>query len=144
MKRAVILLSGGLDSAVALWLAKSEGYEVYSLSFFYGQKHDKELKAAEALALAAGVKKHRVVSINIDQWGGSSLTDKDMEVEDGDIDRTDIPVTYVPARNMIFLSIAASYAEAIAAQSIFIGVSQADYSGSHLSDPWSRLSMKEQ
>jgi len=114
---------------VALWLAKSEGYEVYSLSFFYGQKHDKELKAAEALALAAGVKKHRVVSINIDQWGGSSLTDKDMEVEDGDIDRTDIPVTYVPARNMIFLSIAASYAEAIAAQSIFIGVSQADYSG---------------
>ncbi|HBG88507.1 MAG TPA: 7-cyano-7-deazaguanine synthase QueC [Marinilabiliaceae bacterium] len=129
MKRAVILLSGGLDSAVALWLAKSEGYEVYSLSFFYGQKHDKELKAAEALALAAGVKKHRVVSINIDQWGGSSLTDKDMEVEDGDIDRTDIPVTYVPARNMIFLSIAASYAEAIAAQSIFIGVSQADYSG---------------
>lgn len=129
MKRAVILLSGGLDSAVALWLAKSEGYEVYSLSFFYGQKHDKELKAAEALALAAGVKKHRVVSINIDQWGGSSLTDKDMKVEDGDIDRTDIPVTYVPARNMIFLSIAASYAEAIAAQSIFIGVSQADYSG---------------
>ena len=129
MKRAVILLSGGLDSAVALWLAKSEGYEVYSLSFFYGQKHDKELKAAEALALAAGVKKHRVVSINIDQWGGSSLTDKDMEVEDGDIDRTDIPVTYVPARNMIFLSIAASYAEAIAAQNIFIGVSQADYSG---------------
>ncbi len=114
---------------MALWLAKSEGYEVYSLSFFYGQKHDKELKAAEALALAAGVKKHRVVSINIDQWGGSSLTDKDMEVEDGDIDRTDIPVTYVPARNMIFLSIAASYAEAIAAQSIFIGVSQADYSG---------------
>lgn len=114
---------------MALWLARSEGYEVYSLSFFYGQKHDKELKAAEALALAAGVKKHRVVSINIDQWGGSSLTDKDMEVEDGDIDRTDIPVTYVPARNMIFLSIAASYAEAIAAQSIFIGVSQADYSG---------------
>lgn len=129
MKRAVILLSGGLDSAVALWLAKSEGYEVYSLSFFYGQKHDKELKAAEALALAAGVKKHRVVSINIDQWGGSSLTDKNLEVEDGGLDRTDIPVTYVPARNMIFLSIATSYAEAIAAQNIFIGVSQADYSG---------------
>lgn len=129
MKRAVILLSGGLDSAVALWLAKSEGYELFTLSFEYGQRHNKELNAAEALAKAAGATEHRVVSINIGQWGGSSLTDMNMEVEDGNVNRTDIPVTYVPARNMVFLSIAASYAEAIGACDIFIGVSQADYSG---------------
>ena len=129
MKRAVILLSGGLDSAVALWLAKSEGYELYTLSFDYGQRHNKEINAAAKIAEIAGVKSHRLVSINMDQWGGSSLTDKNMEVEDGDVDRTDIPVTYVPARNMVFLSIAASFAEAVEAQNIFIGVSQVDYSG---------------
>jgi 7-cyano-7-deazaguanine synthase len=129
MKRAVILLSGGLDSAVALWLAKSEGYELYTLSFDYGQRHNKEIMAAAKIAELAGVKSHRLVTINMDQWGGSSLTDKSMEVEDGDVDRTDIPVTYVPARNMVFLSIAASFAEAVEAQNIFIGVSQVDYSG---------------
>ena len=128
-KRAVILLSGGLDSAVALWLAKSQGYEPFTLSFNYGQRHDRELRAAEKLASIANVNNHRLVTINMDQWGGSSLTDKTMEVEDGDVARTDIPVTYVPARNMVFLSIAASYAEAIGAQDIFIGVSQVDYSG---------------
>ncbi|MCA1745739.1 MAG: 7-cyano-7-deazaguanine synthase QueC [Bacteroidales bacterium] len=129
MQRAVILLSGGLDSAVALWLAKSEGYELYTLSFDYGQRHNKEIMAAAKIAELAGVKSHRLVSINMDQWGGSSLTDKSMEVEDGDVDRTDIPVTYVPARNMVFLSIAASFAEAVEAQNLFIGVSQVDYSG---------------
>ncbi|ASB50837.1 7-cyano-7-deazaguanine synthase QueC [Alkalitalea saponilacus] len=129
MKRAVILLSGGLDSAVTLWLAKSEGYELFTLSFDYGQRHKKELEAAAEITKVAGVKEHRLVTINMDQWGGSSLTDKNMEVEDGDVNRTDIPVTYVPARNMVFLSIAASYAEAIDAQNIFIGVSQVDYSG---------------
>ncbi len=129
MKRAVILLSGGLDSAVALWLAKSQGYELYSLSFNYGQRHDRELKASARLASLAGVKSHRIVNLNLDQWGGSSLTDKNIDVEDGDINRTDIPITYVPARNMVFLSIAASFAEAIEAQDIFIGVSEVDYSG---------------
>ena len=128
-KKAVILLSGGLDSAVALWLAKSEGFEPHTLSFSYGQRHDKEIKGAAILAQKAGVQNHRLVSINIGQWGGSSLTDKNMTVEDGDINRTDIPVTYVPARNMVFLSVAASYAEAIGAQDIFIGVSEVDYSG---------------
>lgn len=129
MKRAVVLLSGGLDSSVALWLAKSQGYELYTLSFNYGQKHNRELDAAKRLAALAGVKTHRVINLNLDQWGGSSLTDKSMEIEDGDITRTDIPITYVPARNMVFLSIAASFAETIEARHIFIGVSEVDYSG---------------
>lgn len=128
-KRAVILLSGGLDSAVALWLVKSQGYELHTLSFDYGQRHDRELKAASLLSDLAFAKSHKQVSINLGQWGGSSLTDKSIEIEDGNIDRTDIPLTYVPARNMIFLSIAASFAESIGAQDIFIGVSQVDYSG---------------
>lgn len=129
MQKAVILLSGGLDSAVALWLAKSEGYELYTLSFNYGQRHNRELEAASKLASLAGVTSHHVVNLNLDLWGGSSLTDKNMAVEDGDVNRTDIPVTYVPARNMVFLSVAASFAEAIGARNIFIGVSEVDYSG---------------
>ncbi|MBS2210830.1 7-cyano-7-deazaguanine synthase QueC [Carboxylicivirga mesophila] len=129
MKKAVILLSGGLDSAVALYLAKQQGFELYALSFDYGQRHNRELEAAKAIAEKAGAKEHQVVSLKLDKWGGSSLTDSAMEVEDGDVDRADIPVTYVPARNMVFLSVAASLAEAIEAQDIFIGVSQVDYSG---------------
>ncbi len=129
MKKAVVLLSGGLDSAVALYLAKSEGFEVHALSFDYGQRHDRELNAAKAISAAAQVTEHRLAVINMGQWGGSSLTDKSMSVENGDVSRTDIPVTYVPARNMVFLSLAASYAEAIGAQDIFIGVSEVDYSG---------------
>ncbi|TKG96076.1 7-cyano-7-deazaguanine synthase QueC [Puteibacter caeruleilacunae] len=129
MKKAVVLLSGGLDSAVALWLAKSEGFDVHGMSFDYGQRHDKELNCAKELAREAGCHEHKVVSLNMNSWGGSSLTDASMSVEDGDVNRTDIPVTYVPARNMIFLSVAASYAEAIGAQDIFIGVSEVDYSG---------------
>ncbi|WP_462317852.1 7-cyano-7-deazaguanine synthase QueC [Marinilabilia sp.] len=129
MKKAVVLLSGGLDSAVALYLAKSQGYETYALSFDYGQRHNRELIAAKALAKEAGAASHQVVTLKLDQWGGSSLTDPSMQVEDGDVSRKDIPVTYVPARNMVFLSVAASFAEAIKAQDIFIGVSQVDYSG---------------
>lgn len=129
MAKAIVLLSGGLDSAVALYLAKSKGYEVHALSFNYGQRHDRELNAAKALAEKAGVAAHQVVTLKLDQWGGSSLTDNNLEVEDGDVNRQDIPVTYVPARNMVFLSVAASYAEAIGAQAIFIGVSEVDYSG---------------
>ncbi|WP_430809307.1 MULTISPECIES: 7-cyano-7-deazaguanine synthase QueC [unclassified Carboxylicivirga] len=129
MKRAVVLLSGGLDSAIALHLAKSEGYAVHALSFDYGQRHSRELDAAKAIAAQAGVEEHQVVSLKLDRWGGSSLTDSTMAVEDGDVNRSDIPVTYVPARNMVFLSVAASLAEAVGAQHIFIGVSEVDYSG---------------
>jgi len=128
-KKAVVLLSGGLDSSVALYLAKSQGFELYALSFDYGQRHSRELEAAKAQAVKAGVAKHQVVSLKLSDWGGSSLTDSNIAVEKGDVDRTDIPATYVPARNMVFLSVAASLAEAIGAQDIFIGVSQVDYSG---------------
>jgi len=129
MKRAIVLLSGGLDSAVALYLARSHGFEVYALSFDYGQRHNREVQAAMAIAEKAGVAAHQTITLKLDQWGGSSLTDQSMELENGDVTRTDIPITYVPARNMVFLSVAASYAEAIGARDIFIGVSEVDYSG---------------
>lgn len=129
MKKAIVLLSGGLDSSVAIHLAKSEGFEVYALSFDYGQKHNKEIECAKATAKKVSAKEHNIVSLSLNLWGGSSLTDTKMAVEDGDVTRTNIPQTYVPARNMVFLSVAASYAEAIGAQDIFIGVSEVDYSG---------------
>ncbi|MDP4206057.1 MAG: 7-cyano-7-deazaguanine synthase QueC [Bacteroidota bacterium] len=129
MKKAVVLFSGGLDSTTVLHLAKSQGYEIYALSFNYGQRHSKELEVAKKAALAANVAEHRVVSINLDAWGGSALTDSKIDVPEYNEANTEIPVTYVPARNMVFLSIAASYAEAIGARDIFIGVSQVDYSG---------------
>jgi len=129
MKKAVVLLSGGLDSATALYLAKSEGYEVYALSFDYGQRHKKEVECAVELAKIAGVKEHVTIKTNMDAWGGSALTDKEIEVPQGDLKSESIPVTYVPARNMIFLAYAASYAEVKGAQDIFIGVSEVDYSG---------------
>jgi len=127
--KAIVLLSGGLDSAVAIYLAKSKGYEVYALSFSYGQKHTKELECAKNLAKKVGAKEHKIVNLALNSWGGCSLTDDSMEVKTGDAERSDIPDTYVPARNMVFLSVAASYAEAVKAQDIFIGVSQVDYSG---------------
>ncbi|MCQ2226949.1 MAG: 7-cyano-7-deazaguanine synthase QueC [Bacteroidales bacterium] len=129
MSKAVVLLSGGLDSTTALYLAKSEGHEVYAISFDYGQKHSRELESARRVAEKVGVVSHQVVSLNLSLWGGSSLTDEKMAIEDGDVDRNDIPMTYVPARNMVFLSVAASMAEAVGAQHIYIGVSQVDYSG---------------
>ncbi len=129
MSKAVVLLSGGLDSAVALYVAKQAGHEVHALSFDYGQRHNKELNCAKAIAQKAGVASHNIVTLNLDLWGGSSLTDKNIPVENGDVNRTDIPITYVPARNMVFLSIAASLAEAKGARHIYIGVSQVDYSG---------------
>lgn len=129
MRKAVVLLSGGLDSSVALFLAKSQGYELYALSCIYGQKHSKELQFAKEQAKLAGVVEHRIIDVNIGQWGGSSLTDRSVDIEDGDISRKDIPDTYVPARNLVFLSLAASFSESIGARDIFIGVSEVDYSG---------------
>lgn len=130
MKKAIVLLSGGLDSSTALYVAKSEGFdELYALTFEYGQKHDREIRSASAIARTAGVKEHKIVRLMLNGWKGSSLTDADLEIKDGNIDRTDIPDTYVPARNMVFLSVAASYADALGITDIFIGVSETDYSG---------------
>ena len=130
MKKAIVLLSGGLDSSTALYLAKNQGFdEIYALTFLYGQKHDKELKSAMAIAQTAGVKEHKIVKLLLNQWNSCALTDPDMEVEDGNIERKDIPSTYVPARNMVFLSVAASWADALNITDIFIGVSEVDYSG---------------
>lgn len=129
MQKAVVLLSGGLDSTVALYLAKDSDYELYAISFDYGQKHNKELECAKASAKTLNVVEHKIISLNLNLGGSSSLTNPLVDVEDGINDRNDIPNTYVPARNMVFLSIAASYAESIEAQHIFIGVSQVDYSG---------------
>ena len=130
MKKAIVLLSGGLDSSTALYLAKSQGFdEIYAITFEYGQKHDKELKSAIAIAKASGVKEHKIVNLLLNQWSGCALTDPEMEVEDGHIERQDIRSTYVPARNMVFLSVAASWADALDITDIFIGVSEVDYSG---------------
>lgn len=130
MKKAIVLLSGGLDSTTALYLAQNEGFdEIYALTFRYGQKHDKELQCAQTIARTAGVKEHKIVTLLLNQWQGCALTDPDMEVENGKIDRQDIPATYVPARNMVFLSVAASWADALDITDIYIGVSEVDYSG---------------
>lgn len=129
MKKAIVLLSGGLDSTTALYLAKKQGFELYAITFQYGQKHDKELQCARTVAKAAGVKEHKVVNLLLNQWHGCALTDPDMEIENGNIQRQDIPDTYVPARNMVFLSVAASWADALDITDIFIGVSEVDYSG---------------
>lgn len=130
MKKAIVLLSGGLDSATALYLAQSRGFdEIYALTFLYGQKHDKELNSARIIARIAGVKEHKIVELLLNQWSGCALTDPQMKIEDGHTERKDIPSTYVPARNMVFLSVAASWADALNITDIFIGVSEVDYSG---------------
>lgn len=130
MKKAIVLLSGGLDSTIALYLAKSQGFdEIYAITFEYGQKHEKELKSAVAIAKTAKVKEHKIVNLLLNQWKGCALTDENMEIEDGNTSRTDIPSTYVPARNMVFLSVAASYADALGICDVFMGVSEVDYSG---------------
>lgn len=126
-KKAVVLLSGGMDSSVVLADAISGGYEVYALTFHYGQRHRVEIEAAKKQVADTGVASHIVFDLNLAQFGGSALTDK-IDVPHN-IDTNEIPVTYVPARNTVFLSVALSYAEAIGARDIFIGVSSVDYSG---------------
>lgn len=128
MKKAVVLLSGGLDSATCLAIAKSEGFDCYALSFIYGQRHSAELAAATRIAEHFAVIEHRMVNLDLGQFGGSALTDQGKEVPQHK-DNNTIPVTYVPARNTIFLAIALGYAEVINARDLFIGVSSVDYSG---------------
>jgi len=127
MKRAVVLLSGGLDSVTALAIAIEQGYECYTLSFNYGQRHDAELVAAEKLSKLNGAIEHKVINIDLRAIGGSALTDNTIDVPEEH--HEGIPVTYVPARNTVFLSIALGWAEVLSAQSIYIGVNAIDYSG---------------
>lgn len=128
MKKAVVLFSGGLDSTTCLAVASSQGFECHALSFHYGQRHNAELAAAKRIA-AAYHAKHQYFELGIGQFGGSALTSNDIAVPDHDASNARIPVTYVPARNTIFLSIALAYAEVLQARDIFIGVSSVDYSG---------------
>lgn len=126
-RRAVILVSGGLDSTTVLAMAMAQGYDCYTLSFDYGQRHRAELVAAERVSAALGDVEHKVVHLNLDSIGGSALTDTSIDVPEEET--AGIPVTYVPARNTVFLSIALGWAEVLQAHDIFIGVNAVDYSG---------------
>jgi 7-cyano-7-deazaguanine synthase len=130
-RRAVVLLSGGLDSTTVLAVAKAARFEPYALSFRYGQRHSVELESAKIVATQLGVQKHVVVDIDLRQWGGSALTD-DIAVPKGRAVKAmsqGIPITYVPARNTVFLSFALAWAETLGSQDIFIGVNALDWSG---------------
>ena len=128
--KAVILLSGGLDSTTCLAIAKNQGFELYALTFNYGQRHDFELKSAQKIVDQYQVKNHSVVDIDLAQFGGSALTDEiDIPKDRSESEMTDIPLTYVPARNTVFLSLALAWAETLNAFDIFIGVNALDYSG---------------
>lgn len=126
-KRAVVLLSGGLDSATALAMAMEQGYSCHVLSFDYGQRSVTELNAARAIAAQAGVSEHRVLRLHLEDFGGSALTDTSIDVPEDQAEG--VPVTYVPARNTVFLSLALGWAEVLDADAIFIGVNAVDYSG---------------
>jgi 7-cyano-7-deazaguanine synthase len=137
-KKAVILLSGGLDSATTAAIAKDEGFDCYALTFRYGQRHSVEVKAAQRIAKALGVIEHRIIDIDLGSFGGSALTDKTTAVPKNraglwhgstPLTTSAIPVTYVPARNTIFLSLALAWAETLGCFDIFIGVNSTDYSG---------------
>ena len=128
-KKAVVLLSGGLDSATSAAIAIKDGYKVIALSFRYGQRHDKELDAAKKIAEILSIKEHYFLDINLAQWGGSSLTDKQMTLPQDGVKPNLIPSTYVPGRNTVFLAIALSLAEAKSAEAIYLGINAVDYSG---------------
>jgi 7-cyano-7-deazaguanine synthase len=125
--RAVVLLSGGLDSATALAIARAQGFECYALSVSYGQRHAVELEAAARVATALGAKEHRIMRVDLAKIGGSALTDDSIAVPETPTEG--IPVTYVPARNTIMLSLALAWSEVLAARDIYIGVNSVDYSG---------------
>jgi len=126
-KRAVILLSGGLDSATLVAMVRAQGYSCYTLSFDYGQRHRAELHAAERVARELGVVEHKVIGLNLNGIGGSALTDSSINVPEAPSEG--IPLTYVPARNTVFLSLALGWAEVLKARDIFIGVNALDYNG---------------
>ena len=125
--RSVILLSGGMDSATVLAIARAAGEDCYALSFAYGQRHDAELNAAKDIAAQLGVSEHRVIDIDMGQLGGSALTDARIAVPEAGGEG--IPVTYVPARNTVFLSLGLAWAEVLGADAIYVGVNAVDYSG---------------
>ena len=127
--KAVVLLSGGLDSATSAAQAIADGYELIALSLHYGQRHDRELIAAKRVVEHLGIKEHFVVDVNLSQWGGSALTDQAVDVPIDGVQSGVIPVTYVPGRNTVFLAIALSLAEAKGAEAIYLGINAVDYSG---------------
>jgi 7-cyano-7-deazaguanine synthase len=129
LKTAVVLLSGGLDSATAAAQAIVDGYTLIALSFDYGQRHQRELAAAQAVAQTLGIREHYTIAVNLSQWGGSALTDPDVAVPTQGVQPDVIPVTYVPGRNTVFLAIALSLAEAKGATAIYLGINAVDYSG---------------
>jgi 7-cyano-7-deazaguanine synthase len=129
MNKAVVLLSGGLDSATTAAIAIADGYRVIALSFSYGQRHEKELEAAKKVAKALKIKEHFITDINLSQWGGSSLTDESIAIPQDGIQPNIIPSTYVPGRNTVFVAIALSLAEAKNARAIYLGINAVDYSG---------------
>jgi len=128
-RRAVVLLSGGLDSATAAAIARHEGFDVYALTVAYGQRHAREIDAARVVARAAGAVRHIELEVDLAVFGGSALTARIAVPKDRSIDRGEIPVTYVPARNTVFLSLALGWAEVLGARDIYIGVNALDYSG---------------
>ena len=127
--KAVVLLSGGLDSATVLAMVKARGFDCYTIGFDYGQKHSSELKAAYRIVEALGDHPHKVIRLDLGLIGGSALTDDDIDVPVEGVAKSGIPVTYVPARNTVFLSIALGYGEVIGARHLFIGANAVDYSG---------------
>lgn len=129
MRKAVVLLSGGLDSATVLAIARRAGYDCYALSVNYGQRHGAELDAAKRVAHALGASEHRIVSLDLASFGGSALTDAAIEVPTDGVRPGVIPVTYVPARNTLMLSLALAWAEVLGAQDVFFGANAVDYSG---------------
>lgn len=126
---AVVLLSGGLDSATAAAQAIADGYRPVALSLNYGQRHTKELEAAKAIAAALEIQTHHTMAVNLAQWGGSSLTDPTQALPQDGVEVNEIPSTYVPGRNTVFIAIALSLAEAVGAEAVYLGINAVDYSG---------------